>query len=527
MFKPNQARTLAVSSPVLPTYGLDNLPVLTPVRLMGTEALGELSEYTLDLVAVARPELPVWQAIDLVKLDGLIGREFTVEILIEGKGIFLAGQPGNTGMGNIGATTREITGLVTQARFLGADDRTASFQLTLRPWLHRATQTVDSRIFQDKTVVEITDEVLAPYGFPVEKRLIGRYPKRDYQRQCFESDFHFVARLWQEWRLYFWFEHSGGKHRLVLCDSPGAHPAHGPAYSEIRYHGPNDTRIDEEHIHALSVVHGLTPGAVSLVDYDYTRPRADLGVKYEDPRDTAFARAEHYAWGDHAQPQAGATGLSGTPNQPRDEANMLARVRMDALRCPGLRATGKGNLRGLEVARTFHLTHYPQKSANREYVVVSATLDIRNPDEATVAAGSGAGYHCVTEFEIQPANAVFRSPQTLTKPTRTMETAIVTGPENQEIWTDALGRVKVQFPWDRQGRRDQNSSCWMRHVSSWQGNRFGAQYVPRIGHEVLVSYVNNDPDLPIITGSAPNAFNEPSWPLPADRTDIPRRGDHD
>jgi len=509
-----QSHTLAISSPVLPTYGLDKRPILAPARLTGTEALGELFDYTLELVAVARPELPTWSAVDLINLDGLIGHEFTVDIEIEGRGSYVPGQPGNTGMSNIGAGTREITGLVTTARFLGASDRMASFQLTLRPWLYRATQNQDSRIFQDMTVLEITDLVLAPYGYPVEKRLIGRYPKRDYQRQCFESDFHFLARLWQEWGLYFWFEHSDGRHRLVLCNSPGAHRQHGPAYQEIRYHAPDSAHIDEEHIHELTVVHSLTAGAVSLIDDDYTQPRADLGVKYEDPRDTAFADGEHYAWGDYAQPQAGATGLSGTPNLPRDEAHMLARVRMDALRCVGLRAKGKGNLRGLEVARTFHLTHYPQQSANREYMVVSATLDIHHTDEATVPAGSGPRYQCVTEFEIQPANAVFCSPQTLAKPTRGTEAAIVTGPENQEIWTDALGRVKVQFKWDRHGRHDENSSCWLRVASSWQGNRLGTQYVPRIGHEVQVSYINNDPDLPIVTSSTANAFNQPVWPLP-------------
>ncbi|MEA3116769.1 MAG: type secretion system secreted protein VgrG, partial [Paraburkholderia sp.] len=425
---------------------------------------------------------------------------------------------GDTGRGNVGAGTREITGLVTSARLLREEGRAIVYEMVLRPWLWLATKNQDCRLFQDMNVAEITDAVLSAYTFPVEKRLFGPsprepYPKRDIQRQHWESDWTFLQRLWEEWGIFYWFEHSGGKHRLVLADAMASHRPHGEAYGTIRYEAPSGRRIDEEHIHALSVEVRLTTGRVSSVDYDYTRPRADLTATYEDPRDTAQARQEFYTWGDYAQPQAGAAGLLGEPNQPRSEADYLAKVRMQAMRCAGLRAKGQGGLRGLAVGHTFALTHYPQKAANREYVVVSSTLDIEDTGEAS---GTGQRYRCTTDFEIQPTNEAFRLIPTIDKPRASgPESAIVTGPSGQEIWTDAYGRIKVRFIWDRHGKTDQNSSCWVRVASPWQGGQFGTSWLPRIGHEVIVNFINGDLDRPIVThGGVPNEFNKPAWALP-------------
>ena len=513
-----QARTLAVSGAALPRYG--DTSILTPTRLSGTAALGELFEYTLELKTPDSLAFSPSIAAN-IDLDALIGTEVTCSIEIEGKGEFIAGMMGDSGAAGIGAGIREITGVVTHARIIREEGRSIVYGLTLRPWLWLATKNQDSRLFQDMTVIEITDSVLGAYPFPVDKRLIETYPKRDIQRQYWESDFDFIGRLWQEWGIYFWFEHSDGKHRLVLCDSIGAHKPHGPAYQTIRYEAPTGKRIDEEHIHALTVTNALTIGTVSTLDYDYTWPRADLRTTLQDPCDTAFANQEHYDWGDYAQPQAGATGLSSEHNQPKQEAEFLARVRAQALRCEGLRASGTGNLRGLETGQTFTLTHYAQSEANREYLVISSTLDIANIGEETQSgnsAGNGQRYRCVTDFVIQPAREVFRSLRTLKKPrSYGPETAIVVGPADQEIWTDSYGRLKIQFPWDRQGQNDERSSCWMRSSSAWQGNEFGATHLARVGQEVLVDYLNGDPDLPIVTGRVVNAFQLPAWKLPGNQ----------
>lgn len=510
----NAPRTLSVTGAALPTYG--GQPILTPVKLSGTETIGELFEYTLELKTP--DELAFSPSIAAnVELDKLVGTEVTVFIELEGNGYFIAGQAGDTGMSNVGAGTREITGVISHASIVREDGRSIVYALTLRPWLWHATKKTDSRIFQDMSVIEITDAILSKYPFSVDKRLTTprpnkAWPKRDIQRQHFESDWTFLQRLWEEWGIFYFFEHTEGKHRLVLCDSIGALKPLGEAYSTIRYEPPTGRHIDEEHIHALSVSHALTIGSVTAVDYDYTRPRANLNVTREDPRNTGLAHQEHYTWGDHAQPQAGAAGLSGEHNDPRTEAEYLTLVQMQAYRCQGLRASGKGNLRGLVTGQTFKLSNYPQDAANREYAVIACRLTIEDVGEAS---GSGQRYHCEADFTLQPANEPFRLLPTIAKPRITgVEYAVVTCPENQEIWTDALGRVKLQFIWDRLGKNDERSSCWVRVAGAWHGDQFGGVFLPRRGHEVQVGFVNGDPDLPIVLGSAPNAFNMHPFDLP-------------
>ncbi|VWD43920.1 type VI secretion system Vgr family protein [Burkholderia contaminans] len=507
-------RTLSASGAALPMYG--DQSILTPVKLAGGEKIGELFEYILELKT---PDaLGFSQSIAAnVDLDALIGTEVTVSIQLEGKGRFIPGLAGAAGMANVGAGMREITGIVSQATIVREDGRSIVYELTLRPWLWHATKNCDCRIFQDMSVVEITDAVLSVYPFPVEKRLTTPrpnkvWPKRDIQRQHLESDWTFLQRLWEEWGIYYFFEHDEGKHRLVLCDSMGALKPLSDAYAALRYEPPTSRRIDEEHIRELSVSHALTTGAVTSVDYDYTLPRANLKVMREDPRDTGLAHQEQYSWGDYAQPQAGAGGLSGEHNEPRTEAEYLTLVQMQAWRCQGLRAHGKGNLRGLVAGRTFVLSHYPQGVANREYAVIGCMLMIEDIGEAS---GSGQHYRCEADFTLQPTNEPFRLLRTIAKPRMTgVEYAVVACPENQEIWTDAYGRVKLQFLWDRLGNNDERSSCWVRVAGAWRGDQFGGIFLPRRGHEVEVAFVNGDPDLPIIVGSATNAFNMPPFALP-------------
>ncbi|WP_175693569.1 type VI secretion system Vgr family protein [Burkholderia ambifaria] len=511
-------RTLSVSGAALPMYGGQS--ILTPVKLTGGETIGELFEYKLELKT---PDaLAFSQSIAAnVKLDKLIGTEVTVSIQIEGKGRFIPGLAGNAGMANLGAGVREITGIVSHATIVREDGRSVVYALTLRPWLWQATKNCDCRIFQDMSVVEITDAVLSSYPFPVEKRLTTPrpnkgWPKRDIQRQHFESDWAFLQRLWEEWGIYYFFEHSEGKHRLVLCDSMGALKPLGEAYAALRYEPPTGRRLDEEHIQDFSVSHALTSGAVTSVDYDYALPRADLTVMREDPRETGLAHQERYTWGDYAQPQAGAAGLSGDHNEPRTEAEYLTLVQMEAWRCQGLRAYGKGNLRGVVTGQTFALSHYPQDAANREYAVIACKLTI---EEIGEASGSGQRYRCEADFTVQPTNEPFRLLRTIAKPRMNgVEYAVVTCPENQEIWTDAYGRVKLQFLWDRLGNNDERSSCWVRVAGAWHGDQFGGIFLPRRGHEVEVAFVNGDPDLPIIVGSATNAFNMPPFALPENQT---------
>ncbi|WP_153099843.1 type VI secretion system Vgr family protein [Paraburkholderia hayleyella] len=519
MFNPLQPRTLAVSGAALPTYGMDGQPILIPVRLQGTETLGRLHDCCYRLTLKSDDALAFSPSLTAsLDLDSVIGTEVTVRIEIEGKGHFVPGQLGSAGAGNIGAGVREITGIVTRARMAGEDGRSMVYELELRPWLYLATLSQDCRIFQNMDVMQITDAVLGKYLFPLEKRLYARvsangYPVRDIQRQAWETDWAFLQRLWEEWGIWWWMEYSDGRARLVLGDALAGHTPHGPAYETIRYVSPTGKRIDEEHIHELSVTSRLTGGRVTLVDYDYTQPRANLRVEHPDPRKTAQADQESYEWADYSQPQAGPMGMSGERNNPQAEAQYLARVRMEARRSAGLRAHGRGSLRGLSTGYTFTLAGYPQQDANREYLVVSCTLDI---EDIGVQSGAGQSYRCETAFELHPLGEPFRLERSVGKPfIRGLEKALVVGPAGQVTWTDALGRVKVQFAWDREGQNDEHSGIWLRVVQPWQGANMGTAFIPRIGHEVTVDHYHGDPDLPIVTASVPNPFNGPAYELAA------------
>lgn len=489
-------RTVTLKGDGLPE--LLGQPALTVVRVEGHEDLCELFEYRVTLKTPDSQNELFGPAANL-DMPGLQGRELTIRIELDGMG---------TGMtGRVGAGVREITGLVTQVEGPSSEGRSLAYTLTLRPWLFLASLTSDYRVFQQKTVVEILDELLADYTFPVERRLdVARYPKREYQVQYGETDYTFFKRLTEEWGIAFFFEHSQGRHRLVLSDGNGAfRKPRCPAYHTVRWHD-SVGRIDEEHIFEFATIDKLVSGAWVSNDYDFGRPRADLSVGTRDPRDTAHADGEIYQWpGDHAQPATG--------SDPWREGDMLSRIRIEALRQSGNRAAGKGNLRGLAAGNTFRLTHHPQKLANIEYLAYATSLTLED-----VAEESGQGQHwqCELAFEVQTAKEIFRPLREVPKPrTHGPQTATVVGPENQQLWVDEYGRVKVQFHWDRVGQRNENSSCWIRQSSAWQGDQFGASHLPRIGQEVIVDFLGGDPDCPIITGRVPNRETMAPWTLPS------------
>ncbi|WP_296229151.1 type VI secretion system Vgr family protein [Ralstonia sp. UBA689] len=493
---PLSTRTVSVTGNGLPE--IMGQPALVFSKLTGTERLCELFQYELELKTPDEQNALFGPAANL-DTNALRGQEVTVTIALDGNGTGLEG--------GFGAGAREITGIVTDIHGPIPDGRQIKYRLTLRPWLWLATRNRDFRIFQQQSVVEILDTLLADYIFPVELRLdVARYPRREYQVQYGESDFEFFQRLTQEWGIAWHIAHRGGKHRLVLTDSNSAFaPFASTAYHNIRWQ-PSADRIDEEHLHAFELHDRVVSGQWTSSDYDFVKPTADLTVRASDPLDTAHADAEVREWpGDHSQPATG--------NDPWAEGNQIARLRMEALRQHGRRASGAGNVRAMVPGRTFKLTHFLQDEANREYLILGTQLLIEDVPEAS---GGSQPWRCEVAFTAQPSNELFRPERTQPKPRTTgPQTATVVGPAGEETWTDAFGRVRLQFHWDRIGQRDANSTCWVRAASPWQGERFGAIQIPRIGQEVIVDFLNGDPDCPIITGRVPNRDNMPQWPLPA------------
>ena len=492
-----QARTLHVNSPAIPE--ILGQPALVPVRLSGREGLNTLFAYELQLTTRDDLHLTPARAANF-KREDFINRELTVKIELEG-----------SGRANLGAGTREINGIISHVKLLEPSGRFMQYQLSLRPWLYQASQNSDCRIYQNQTVVDILDTVLSKYHFPVEKRLIERYPRRDYQTQFNESDYQFFCRLCEEWGINWFFEHSQGKHRLVLIDNMAGHKKNpSAAYQQIPFH-PDGGLIDTEYLQHFTPAHSLTATRYTTKDSDYTRPKADLTVQRHDP--DAPGQAEVYEWhvdSHYSQPQAG-TGKEG--NDPLAEGAFLARLRLEAIRQEGQQANGSGPLRGMVPGCSFRLEQHPHQAANTDYLITAATLLIEDVAQVTQAPGQPLQqYRVHVDIDTHPLRQPCRPRRHTPKPyIYGPHAALVVGPPDQNIWTDQYGRIKVQFPWDRNGQQNQDSSCWIRVLSSWAGNQLGALHLPRIGQEVIVDFMGGDPDLPLCIGSVYNQSNLPPW----------------
>ncbi|HCC5769230.1 TPA: type VI secretion system Vgr family protein, partial [Escherichia coli] len=417
-----------------------------------------------------------------LQLKPMVGKDLCVNIELDGGG------------------KRYISGLVTAARVAGHQGRSVVYELRLEPWLKILTHTSDYKAFQNKNVVDILDEVLDEYPWPVEKRLVENYPTRAWQVQYGETDFAFIQRLMQEWGIYWWFEHSENSHTLVLADAINVHKA--CADSPLVCYYQKGLKLDKEFIHTITANESLRSGQWVLNDFDFMKPRSLLKSTVANPRETGLAEYEHYEWpGDYFT---------------KSEGEMLTRIRMEEQRSPGSRVQGSGNIRTLMTGFTFTLENYPTAEVNREYLLVQTTLFIQDNAQHS---GQEQHFSYSTSFELHPTSEVYRPQRTLSKPhTKGPQSAIVTGPAGQEIWTDKYGRVKVQFGWDRYGKNDENSSCWVRVSYPWAGKGFGGIQIPRIGQEVLVDFKNGDPDLPIIVGRTYNQDTMPPWGLPGAAT---------
>ncbi|WP_097103427.1 type VI secretion system Vgr family protein [Salmonella enterica] len=446
--------------------------------LDGGETLSELFSYVVQLKTPDTLNLGYVSPAANLPLKPMVGKDLCVNIELDGGG------------------KRHISGLVTAARVVGHEGRSVTYELRMEPWVKLLTHTSDYKAFQNKTVVDILDEVLAEYPYPVEKRLVESYPVRTWQVQYGETDFDFLQRLMQEWGIYWWFEHSEDSHTLVLADAISAHKA-CPDSPLVEWH-QEGLKLDKEFIHTITANESLRTGQWVLDDFDFTKPRSLLANTVANPRETGHATYEHYEWpGDYFD---------------KSEGEMLTRIRMEAQRSPGSRVLGGGNIRTLMTGYTFTLENYPTAEVNQEYLLMQTLLFVQDN-----AQHSGQDQHFTfsTCFELHPTREVFRPQRTVSKPhTKGPQSAIVTGPAGQEIWTDQYGRVKVQFGWDRYGKMDENSSCWIRVSYPWAGKGFGMIQIPRIGQEVLVDFKNGDPDLPIIVGRTYNQDTMPPWGLP-------------
>ncbi|EOV9017723.1 type VI secretion system Vgr family protein [Cronobacter muytjensii] len=445
--------------------------------LSGTEQLSALYEFDVEFLSPFND----------LDIKGLLGKPVTIEIR------------------NSSLTPRLLNGDIIRLSQDGQDEngeRYYRYRATLCPALWYLTQNRDFRIWQEKTVPEIIRALLNEYQIPFELQLSGEYRNWGYCVQYNESDFDFISRLMEHEGIYYYFRHESESQTLVITDSPFKHrPLQG--YDIINWNIPaNKTPANVEGIHSWRISGAITPSLYSHDDYDFRKPRARLFEARENPRSFAARKAEIYDWpGRYTDHQHGQN---------------YVKVRQQELESKHEQMSGSATSLGIAPGFTFRFAGAPRREDEGEYLTVRATyLLTENP---YTSSAETPAIHQI-DFDVVSADLNWR-PQRNTPWPRTYgpQTAEVVGPQGEPIWTDKYGRVKVKFRWDRYSETDDSCSCWVRVSSAWAGWKYGGMQIPRVGEEVVVDFINGDPDRPIITGRVYNEESMPPWDLPADAT---------
>ncbi|WP_063895559.1 type VI secretion system tip protein TssI/VgrG [Burkholderia ubonensis] len=403
---------------------------------------------------------------------------------------------------------RYFHGYVTDFEHTGTDGGLATYEAIARPWIAFMDRRQDIRIFQEQTVEEILDAVFRRYRKfgDVAFRLQKPTANRSYCTQYKETDLTFALRLMQEEGLFFYFEHAKDGHKLIISDtSVSAKPIPGRTPS-LRY-SADEILDDEQVITSFAARRQLTSGSTTLKTVDYKAPGARRQA--EDNTGINQGEVDNYEVYDYL----GAHGF-----QDSDRGEQLARFRTEALAAHSKIFVGESNCRRLTLDHYMQIEdHYDHEHAQPEERQFLLTW-IRHHGTNNYQARQGVATY-VTEFKCIRKKIPYRPLRTISHPViHGIQTAIVVGPQGEEIFTDELGRVKVQFHWDRLGKKNQASSCWVRVAQPWASGGFGMIQLPRIGDEVVIVFGEGNPDRPLIISSVYNAQNMPPWQLPANAT---------
>ena len=465
----NQASRLAkITSPLGPDVLLLN-------QMGGGEELGRLFTYDLQLTSLDAN----------IDLNQLLGKPMSVGLQLADGG------------------ERHFHGIVAQCSQSIDQGQFASYQVTLRPWLWLLSRTSDCRIFQNLSIPQIIKQVFRDLGFSdFEDALSRPYREWEYCVQYRETSFDFVSRLMEQEGIYYFFRHEQDRHVLVLADAYGAHTT-VPGYASIPYYPKDEQQRERDHMHNWHLAQQVQPGSLELNDYDFQRPSASIDVRSAMPRPHTAGDYPLYDY-------------PGTYVQSADGEH-YARTRIEALQTLHEQIEFSGNARGLGSGHLFSLTGFSRQDQNREYLIVGIRYNIHQESLESGGGSNSAQYE--SSLTCIDAQQSFRPLANTYRPiVKGPQTALVVGPKGEEIWTDQYGRVKVHFYWDRHDQSNENSSCWIRVSQSWAGKNWGSMQIPRIGQEVIVSFLEGDPDRPIVTGRVYNAEQTVPYDLPENAT---------
>ncbi|MDY0095860.1 MAG: type VI secretion system tip protein TssI/VgrG [Candidatus Vecturithrix sp.] len=362
----------------------------------------------------------------------------------------------------------------------------------------------DCRIFQNKQVQEIVADIFKDSKVPSDRyefRIRNKEHRRRYCVQYRETDLAFIHRILREEGIYYFYEHSQGKHVMVFADDPSCHGAIAGKDS-ITFKPPSGLNSEKEIITNIDFSHRLHSGTYTQTNYNFKHPSAPLETK-EQSKDEGARKYEIYDF----PGQYGETG----------RGQKLTKAHMEGHAAIKDQCRGSGNCPRLIPGFTFKLDSHDFSEFNREYFLTEVTHSGEQPQSLEENATGQTTYS--NHFTTIPAKTPYRPLPVNEKPyIPGVQTATVVGPENEEIYVDEHGRVKVQFHWDRKGKKDERSSCWLRCGQTWGGSGWGSMFIPRVGDEVLINFMEGDPDWPVIVGSVYNGKNPPLYDLPANKT---------
>ncbi len=439
----------------------------------GEEGISRLFRFDLDLLSTS----------ESVDFNALVGHNVTVRLTLAGK------------------DDRYFNGFVSRFSEGGRDRDFVTYHAEIVPWLWFLTRTSDCRIFQNKTVPDIIRQIFDEYNFRDYKlRLYGDFVEREYCVQYRETDFNFVSRLLEEEGIFYFFEHDDGVHTLVLGNDLAAHKP-CPEQPQARYDGTSGGNRNEDVVMEWQVQQEMRPGKYAQADYNFERPSVSLkaDVAGKNPYEIYDYHPGEY--------------------RKLAEGDSLVRRRLQEMEAPCLVARGSSDCRGFRSGCRFDLKEHYRRDMNQAWVITSLRHVVSQAGSFRSGADATSNVHYRNQFECIPHTTPFRPARQTPHPVvQGSQTAVVVGPAGEEIFTDKYGRVKVQFHWDRKGRKDENSSCWIRVAQAWAGQQWGSMFIPRVGQEVVVDFLEGDPDQPIITGSVYNAEQLPPYKLPDEKT---------
>jgi type VI secretion system secreted protein VgrG len=460
-------RLIAIDTPL----GKD---VLLLREFQGHEGLSQLFRFELDLLSTD-PE---------IQFKDIIGKRVTIRLAIGDE------------------TERYFNGFISRFVLTGSDTGLVNYRATMVPWLWFLTRTSDCRIFQNKTVPNIVQQIFKEMGFAdVEVQLKGTYEPREYCVQYRETDFNFVSRLMEQYGIYYFFKHTKEKHTLVLGDTPGTHPEFS---GQKKFPWlPQGSDVISDVLTTVYWEQSFRPGKYALSDYNFEAPSTSLSVEVKTTVEVGGnSKYEIYDYPGEYEKKA--------------QGEQLAKIRIEEEEAQHFILSSTSTCRAFTSGFKFELEEYWRKDLNTVYVLTQVS------HQATVGSTYSSGKSTEREadysntFSAIPYKIPYRPARLTPKPIiQGVQTARVVGTSGEIIWCDKYGRVKVQFFWDREGKWDDNSSCWIRTSQNWGGKGWGGVFVPHLGQEVIVSFLEGDPDRPIITGRVYNAEVMPPLALPA------------